>query len=191
MAFIVGPLITTALNRVRDIQGSSTSRADVLTLFKHAQNIINAALGLITETLSLTTKKKRLIYDYASDLPLSLKILGVKYLENDLEEVGIKDLLTISSKWHRRVEQNMQMFVPVGRNILILYPGLPFDSTVKVTYIKRLVLPGESSELEIANQVVPLVENAVYAFLLLKVRKMNEATRVMKSVTDALGKVNV
>lgn len=191
MSFIVGPLITTALNRVRDIQGSMTSRATVLDLFRHSQNIVNVGVGLITETLSLTTNKNRLIYDYSDDLPLSLKILGVRYLEKDLEEISVNDLLVLSPKWHRKVSQNIDMFVALGRNILIFYPGLPFNATVKVTYAKRLLLPGEEDSLTVADQAVPLIENIVYAFLLLKARKPNEATRVMKSVSESLGKFNV
>lgn len=191
MSFIVGPLITTALNRVRDIQGSMTSRTTVLDLFRHSQNIVNAALSLIVETAVLTTNKNRLIYDYSVDLPLALKVIGVRYLEKDLELIKINDLLILSPKWHRKVAQNMQMFVPLGRNMLVLYPGLPFDATIKVTYSKRLLLPGEEDTLTVADQVVPLIENVVYAFLLLKGRKANEATRVMKQVSDNLRQFNV
>lgn len=191
MSFTVGPLITTALNRVRDIQGAGTSRTDVLTLFRQTQNIVNAALGLITETLSITTKKNRLIYDYADDLPLALRILGVRYNERDLEEISTRDLLVLSPKWHRRVEQNIQMFVQLGRNMLILYPGLPFNASVKVTYSKRLLLPGENSVFAVNDQVIPLIENIVYALLLLKVRKSIEATSVFQEAVQNLGKFNV
>lgn len=136
----VGSLVDRVLELVRDPNAALNSRAFVRSILTHTQWAVNNRRRAFENGTILTTKAFQQVYLVINEIPLGVKIQAVRARgggisvseERDLERVSLKSLAHIDLNWFGKVGPRIEVFATVGRNILILYPTLDSDSTVRI-----------------------------------------------------------
>ncbi len=178
MANPIGPIITTVLQRVRDPQGTASSRDFVRKILSHAQRILNSELADAVETIDLITQPGLMFYDLSGFIPNSMNVVEVEYEFQTLPRTDLNQLRGTDPNWSRTRGSQYNAYAQVGKNLLILYPALSVQSTVTVRFVKDTgILQNESEEISLLNDHLPLLDAVAEAVLLLKQRDLPEAKK--------------
>jgi hypothetical protein len=189
MTTVAGVIITKALQRVRDEQGSAHSRDFVRKILSHAQRITNAIFGEVKVTTTFTTEPNRLAYPIQPNLPDSLRIARVTHNKDELLPETLQGLRGFDSSWPRTRGDKYLSYAPVGRDLFLLYPALKVTGSVEVTSIKDTgLIVGESSNMDLPDSDVKVALDITEIILLLRQRDLDEAENLIKTVTERLSK---
>lgn len=192
MATIAGVLITTALQRVRDPQGSAHPRTFVLKILSHAQRVVNAIFGEVKVTTTFTTEADRIAYPVQPNLSDTLRVVSITQDGSELATETLDGLRGFDPSWPRIRADKMLAFAPVGRDLLFLYPALPRASSVQITSIKDTgTIVGEASTLEIPDNHAKIALDFTEVVLLLRQRDFDEAEALLKELTERIQKRQV
>ena len=181
-------LTDTVLRRVRDPQGLAHTRDFTRTCLSHAQRIINIALGVVVTTETMTTTAQQQVYSVSGYLPNAGRVIAV--LENGRDLVKLTNhvqLAHVNLHWFRELGTRFEAWCPVGRDLLVIYPGKAQDSTVQVKYA-RLTTPllGEADELEMPNEYDDYIMTLAECFLLAKQRDLKAAMTALQRLTNEI-----
>src|SRR5258708_3354716 len=121
-----GALVTEALGRARDPQGTATTRIQTLALVSTAQQVVNGILADIIGSANVVVQPRTALYQISAYLPSAVQILAVRDASGrDLEPLNsIDQLFWISSHWLTAVGSEIRSFLSIGRDLLILYPNV-------------------------------------------------------------------
>jgi len=187
MTVIVGPLITDILKNIRDEAGSGSSRTFVRSILSHAQRLVNFIIEDVVSTATLTLERRRLAYPASQLISDYLKPLSVTYEGNDLARGTLKSLAVLDANWPRAVDADPTVYVPIGLDILIIYPGLKLERSVTVTYVTDTQdIVGDSSEMSVSDHAVPLVKDVATALLLLRQRDFDVLSPLLERLVGRL-----
>lgn len=172
MAENVGEKVSELLIRVRDPQGSATSRTLTIDILSQCQRLVNMQTGLVTDSATMTLNGRKLFYNEMSTvLPEHARIIGVRYQGSNLERTTVAELRALDSSWFRRIANRPEAYAMIGREILVIHPGIEQADTVTVDYVKLLDnLTREDDSFELADQDVPDVLDLAEVIVLLKQR---------------------
>lgn len=189
MTTIAGVVITKALQRVRDPQGSAHTRVFVRTILSHAQRIINAIFRDVRVTSTFTTEASRLAYPVQSNLTDNLRIVSITHEGSELAVETLAGLQGSDPSWPRTRGAKIQAFASVGRDLLLLYPALDRNSTVEITSIKDTgLIIGEDSALDLPDERVKTALDFTEILLLIRQRDFDEAEALLKAVVEDIQK---
>ena len=190
MSEVAGTLIDAVLQRVRDPQGATHSRAFVRSILSQAQRMVNAQIEAVTASASLTTHRYRQFYPINSLLPNSVKVIGVREDGRDLSPANWREFSAVDRRWFRAVGPRMETFSVIGRDLLILHPSLDVDSSVSVIYSKLTDdLTGDGTATELDDSDLPAVLDLTEVLLLVRARKVKMAQPVLERMAGRLGLV--
>src|SRR5262245_61406985 len=123
MAEVLTDYISALLIRLRDPAGVIHSRELVGDLLCRAQSIYNEALSL--SLISVTFDVQPLQQWYDNDPANAMASLQhVVYRNKDLSKATLDDLKSFDRKWHRRVGDRLECYVPLGYSHFLLWPSL-------------------------------------------------------------------
>lgn len=166
-----GALVTTLLQRVRDPQGAAHSRAFALAILSDAQRLVNLAQRHVLVEETLTTEARRMIYPVSSLLPLSARIEYIRDSVRDLTPTTIRALSHVDQRWPSRMGLTFESWVPIGRDLIIIYPAKTAASSVTVVSTKlTTAFAGEGDEVELPPEAEPAMLALAEAILLLRSR---------------------
>ena len=187
MAIIAGPLITDILKNIRDEAGSGSSRTLVRSILSHAQRLVNFIIEDVVKTATLTLEPKRLAYPASQLISDYLKTLSITHNGNDLARGTLGSLSVFDSYWPRAVDFPPSMFIPIGLDVLLIYPASELKTTVDVTYVADTQdIVGDSSEMDVSDHAVPLVKDVATALLLLRQRDFDVLPPILARLSDRL-----
>lgn len=191
MATTVGPIISKLLRRVRDPQATTHTRLFVLEILGHAQQIVNSLSALVLENATLNLDKGLLLYQTASTVPNSVAIIDVVHNGYSLYRSDLVKLKAINNNWPRSRASAIEMFAPIGRDLLILYPGINRSGdSVTIYYVKDVSnLANENATISIARDYESLMESFAEILLLIKQRDINEAEHAFKRMAKRVQEV--
>lgn len=174
MAKTIGPLVDELLRRVRDPHAMANSRELVRRFLHHAEGIIGTGLRVNQETITFTTERKRLIY-VIPDINERIVFLDAVQAEGrDLDFVPFDTLVAEGSGWFRRLSSQFSFYSTVGRELLVLYPGV--DRTITITLLAITYISGpltESDTTTLEDEKVPAILDFAELFLLLRSRRLD------------------
>lgn len=188
MAKVAHLLIDTVLQRVRDPQGLAHTRAQVLDLLSQCQRFINGALGLVLTTTTLTTLPRKLLYTLSGDLTTTLRVVAVRDGARDLAKMPtLASLNHVDLHWMRLEGARFEAWVPIGRDLLVIYPAKEVGSTVTVVHASLTsALTGEDDVTEIPDEYLDMVVTLCEAIVLLIQRDLASADAAMKRLGQSL-----
>lgn len=162
------------LRRVRDPQGTAHSREFVRDIVSRAELIVNIATRAVTESASFPLRVHQQLYGPLSVIvPRAAKIIGVHDRSREVTEVAWNDIHHYDGAWFRRLGPEPQMWALVGRDMLLVHPGLEYDYPVQLIY--SLVpdpLVTEIQEMLLPEQFTPLILDIAEVILLTKQRTL-------------------
>lgn len=182
---VVGPLLDTLLQRVRDPHAIGTSRDLARSLLAQAQRLLNTKDKLVLETVTLDTQARRLIYPIHDLLPTSARVVCVRDDSgNDLDyEMNWHDLSNFKSSWFRDVAPQHKIWSIIGRDLLVVYPARDIDSTVSVVSAKLTdTFNDDSSETEIPESDEPALLDIAELLVSIRNRNLPVAQDLLKAL---------
>jgi hypothetical protein len=174
-------LTDAALQRVRDPNANLHSRVFVQARLTDAQRFLNAALGLVVDSASLTLNPFQSVYSLSGLLPNAVRVVGVREGGRDLALIpSITQLLSFSPRWTRDVGGRCEAWTTVGRDLLIVYPARTNTTVVTVYYAKlTAALAGETDLSDFGDEYGDMITTLTEAVLLLRQRDTEASKRAM------------
>lgn len=189
MAEYAQTLIDITARRVRDPGLTANTRAFIRDILSRSQRAVNAHLRRIFSTATLTTTRRTMLYPIQGNLASAVEIDEILY-ETDyrLEKIPWRSLMHGDWEWHRAIKSDMLAFSVIGRDLLLLYPGLNRDSSVEVGYVKLTnKLVAEDTQTEIPDEDMLSVLALSEAILLMKARMLDSAETELRKVEQVVG----
>jgi len=186
MAELAATLTDTLLRRVRDPQGLAHTRDFTRTCISHAQRILNTAIGVVTESATLTTSPTMQVYSVSGNFPNAARVIAVRENNRDLGKlVDQVQLAHQSLYWFREVGSRFESWCPVGRDLIVIYPAKPIVSSVEVKYVKlTTALTGEADATEMPDEYMDYILSLASVFLLLKQKDLAAAMVSLKRLLE-------
>gem|GEM_PF-6480198 len=172
------------------LRGPAHTPELIRTILAHAQCLVNARLGHVLVTETLTTRPRQQVYSTAL-LTDSLRVVGVRESNRDLAPALWRSLGFAHRHWFRRTGSRFEVFSRLGRNLLILHPAKPEQSSVSVASIKLTGALGDTDQVELSDEDLPPVLDLAEAVLLLRERRFESLKEVLTRLAAALGISNV
>ncbi len=187
MSTTAGTVVTDVLRQVRDEGANGHSRVFTLEVISHAQRVINTITKSVLRTQTLTLQPRQLFYSISLLFTDYIQAIGVKYLNQNLQRSTLKGLRNTDPDWPRKLSSTPSFFIPVGINLLIIYPVPEVSATVDVTYVKDTgIIAGESASMELPDHAIQSVKDLAAATLFLRQRDFVEATVLVKNLQERL-----
>lgn len=181
MAFTAQELTDDLLRRVRDAGGGMHSRTFARSILSKVQQSVNAKYRNVIASTPLTVEKTRQIYSISASLPSAVFVDAIRDGERDVPFANWRELSQSDQAWFRRQGDRIEVFSLVGRDLLVLHPGLPVAGSVTVLFTKfTSVLSAESSPTEVDDDLVPEIMKLSEAVLLVVGRRLEQAKAMIQ-----------
>lgn len=177
MGEVLGPVTDELLRRARDVSAQGTTRAQARRFIAHAEGLVGIGLRAHIEDFPLTSTPTRLVYDLAGVSPRIGEVLNVRVGGKDLTKTNFTDLAAQSVSWFRDLGDEYLTWAPVGRDLLVLWPGVARVVTVTVTASAMPLAPDETyvgadlDTLTVDARWTPYVLDWAEIFMLLRARR--------------------
>jgi hypothetical protein len=138
----IGPTVEILMRRVRQ-EGALAVDPDFATkIYSYCEQLTNIKLRRVISSTSLTTPKKRLLFNYRSEIPDAANITSILESNRELFScTSLADLSAFETTWFRNITgTRFEAWHQIGKDLLILYPGQAAVSSVTVRYVKLLTL---------------------------------------------------
>lgn len=206
MTRYAGPTTEILLKRIREEGGYSLDPSFALKILTHCQQMVNAGLRIITDSITLSVPKEKLIFNMRSNLPDAIDIVTIRENSRQLSKVlKLSEFSAYENTWWRNITgTRFEAFCQIGRELLFLYPGQAAISEVDITYTKLIPLlidfdADYNTALELPDEFVNLALSLAEAILLLSTRRFNEVNKklevikaeINKTINYGVGDVNI
>lgn len=219
MAEICGLTVDALLQRIRDQQAlgitpvvdnlnnpqnpaTPAGRAFARTLLSQAQMLLNGAQEQILSTFTLTTYPYQCVYPISGLIQAntnwppgpnpvddSVRIVGVRAHNRDLNKVQLRTLAHIDRHWFRRIGSNFTTWAMHGADTLVLYPGNQVRDTLTVVYVNRTpFLTDDTVPTTIQDNELPEVVDIAQALYHLKHRDMALLPQILQRLQSRYAK---
>lgn len=173
MAFTTVAQVQAALSRrVRD--PNVTQNADImLALLSDCQRLVNAALGSVVTTATVTLTHRQTVYAYGEVASDIVRVLGVTADTGaQAHQIDWRQLAHNDPRWIHAVGDEVRHWDVIGHNLILLHPSPPesVGRTATVQYVQELADLGSGDTLDIPPAHVNLMIDMAEEVLLLRNR---------------------
>ncbi len=178
--------------RLRDLNATAFSRADLRTALSTSQRMLNAKFALVQETISLSTKASRTLYPFVEFASDCVRILDVFQLtdagatKRRLDPVRYQQFRAWKLDWLTDTDADktrLEAWAPIGRDILAIYPALSTAALCEVKYVPLLpAFDDEDNTVSIPDDYHPLCVNLALLLCCLKGRMIDSITSVLSTI---------
>jgi hypothetical protein len=189
MAENAGTASTTIANRVRDPNFQATSQANIISLMSYAQQVTNGALSDVVATATLNLAVRTPIYQLSTNIAAAIKVLAVTDASGrDLDCLpDIFQLQQLDFHWLTYTSDRPRDFVQVGKDLLIIWPGVLASQPMTVKYSKYIpALTGSGDATVVPNEDDTCINALTEALLVLKNRDLNATAQAFERFTKRL-----
>lgn len=181
-------LIDELSRRLRDTGNIGYPRATILSVLNVAQRAVNARLGLVMNTATLTTVNTPLysVPDIATDI---VRVVEVRDNDRTLVKVPYEHLVYQDANWLRLYSAQAEVFSNVGRDLLVVIPTPVVSTALTVVYVKQPTdLADAGAPLwDLPDEHRSLVLDLTEAVLLFRGREFENMQAVLERIAPALG----
>lgn len=194
----VHELSDTLAERLRDLNATAFTRADLRTALSTAQRMLNAKFALVQDTTSLITKASRTLYPFAEFASDCVRILDVYQLTNAgatkrrLDPIRYPQLRAFSLNWLTTtgLSSRLEAWAPVGRDYLAVYPALTGTALCEVKYVPLLpAFDDEENTVLIPDDYHPLCVNLALLLCCLKGRLIDSIPGVLSGIQQQVKEI--
>jgi hypothetical protein len=177
----VHELSDTLAERLRDLNATAFSRADLRTALSTAQRAVNIRFQLVLTTVNLTTQAQRVLYPFVEFASDCVRVIEVIQSNRRLDPVRYAQLRSFSLSWLRATGSRHEAWAPVGRDLLAIYPALlGTTGTVSITYVPLLpAFDDEENTVSIPDDYHPLMVNLALLLLCARGRLLEAIPSVL------------
>lgn len=178
--------------RLRDLNATAFTRADLRTALSTSQRMLSAKFALVQETTSLTTKASRTLYPFVEFASDCVRILEVYQLTNAgatkrrLDPVRYQQFRAWKLDWLTDTDADktrLEAWAPVGRDLLAIYPALSTTALCEVKYVPLLAaFDAEDNTVQIPDDYHPLCINLALLLCCLKGRMIDTLPAVLTTI---------
>lgn len=181
-------LIDELSRRLRDTGNFGYARGDILSVLNVSQRAVNARLGLVLSSATLTTVNTPL-YDVPSIATDIVRVVEVRDNDRILTKVPYEHLVYQDQNWLRLYGAQAEVFANVGRDLLVVIPTPVVPTSLTVTYVKQPTdLADAATPLwDLPDEHKSLVLDLVEAVLLFRGREFENMQAVLERIAPALG----
>jgi hypothetical protein len=185
--FAGNALIDDLSRRLRDTANLGYPRNTVLDILNRSQRSINAHLGLVTSSATLTTSNTSLysIPAIASDI---VRIIEVRDSNRLLHKVPWEHLVYQDAKWLRLFGEQAEVFTTIGRDLLTLTPIPVVATPLTIVYVSQTVnmTDGAAPLMAIPDEHKPILLDLSEAVLLFRGREFKMMQQALQRLVPAL-----
>lgn len=192
MGDVLGTVVDEVLRRSRDAGAQGTSRAQARRFIAHAEGLVGIGLRAHVETFTFASTPLRLVYDLAGLSPRIGDVLTVQADGKDLAKTAFVDLAAQSISWFRQVGPAFLSWSQLGRDLLVLWPGLSGRAcTVTVKASAMPLAPDETylgadlDTLTVDARWTPYVVDWAEVFMLLRSRRYDALKPALVRLKEA------
>jgi hypothetical protein len=150
-------------------------------MISYAQWYINAGTRDTLVTTPLVTSPRQMFYTITPLLTQCLRIEAVRQGGRDLKETTIRELCHVSTHWFRDTGPQFEMYALVGRDLLVVYPGVSIGVSLDVVQTKlTTVMSNDSVAYELRDDSALATLDLAEAFMSVKRRDYNVAMGVVQ-----------
>ena len=138
----IGPTVEILLRRIRQ-EGGLALNVDLATrVYSHCEQIVNTALRRVLVSDTLTVPKQKLLFTLRDEFSDAIEVVSFTKSNRDIPRADtLADLSAYSPTWFRSIAgTRFESWLPLGRDLFILYPGQAAASSITITYVKLLTL---------------------------------------------------
>ena len=178
-------LLDILARRVRDPSNVAHPRDFARDVLSRCQRVLNASLELVTreDTLVLAAGTPQ-VYNVTATLPNAIRLVAIREGTRQLARVDWAMLGAADPGWPLRLADSFVAWSLVGRDRLLLYPGVPQTGgreTVTVVSVGlTTVLSADTTELQLPNHTHTLLLDLAEAVLLLRDRQFESFDDVVE-----------
>jgi hypothetical protein len=175
-------LVDKTLAEVRDPQGMATTRAQALSLVSSCQQQVNASLDDVIISTPFNLPPYTQIYPITFDFPDAVRILTVRDDSGrDIDKLGERaDIASgwLNSSWFTEVGTQLRSWGLIGRDLLVLRPGLRMQTTITVRYTRVTpTLAIEADPTVVPDEDDPAITDLAALLIRMKSRDFNALDR--------------
>jgi hypothetical protein len=174
------------MRRVQQEGGLAVAPDFATTIYSYCEQIANTHTQRVIDTGVLTVPKQRLLFTYRDEFADAIDIISIRQSGRRIERVD--DLTKFSAydvDWFRSIAgTRLDAWHQIGRDILILYPGLAAASTADVEYVKLLTMhtnfaASYNTDSELPDEDIELALKIAELVLLTRFRQLPAVKRLM------------
>lgn len=169
-------------DRARDPNFQGTSQANTILLASYAQQMVNGMLHDVVVSAPLTLTPRLNYYQLSTLFPSLVKLLAVRDASGrDLVPMygGAEELSWADMRWPSSTTDAPRSFAVVGRDQLIIYPGVKTAQTVTLFYSQLTPVLVAGASTVVPNEDDDAVYDLTEALLLIKNRDLFGASAAM------------
>jgi hypothetical protein len=186
--FAGNTLIDELSRRLRDTGNFGYARGDILSILNVSQRAVNARLGLVLSSATLTTVNTPLysVPAIATDI---VRVVEVRDSDRILTKVPYEHLVYQDQNWLRLYGAQAEVFANIGRDLLAIIPTPVVPTSLTITYVKQPTdLADAATPLwDLPDEHKSLVLDVVEAVLLFRGREFENMQAVLERIAPALG----
>lgn len=191
-----GPIVETLMRRVRQEGGLAVEPNFALKMYSYCEQIINTHTQRVTTSGTLTVPIQRLLFNYrdaTEAFPDAIDIISIRQNSRRIEKCdNLSQFAAYDIDWFRKIDgTRIEAWHQIGRDILILYPGLVTASSVVVEYVKLLTLRTNFTleyniDSDLPSEDIELALKLAEIVLLARFRQIQSAANSIKTFLEIL-----
>lgn len=182
-----GRLADRILARVRDPHGLAHPRALVRRLIQQAADFINLVGRFAVNYHFFETEPFRLFYSVRALYPDIGWVVGVRLDGLELSRVEWTTLPYVDPVWFRAVASRPEAWARLGDDRLVIYPAMTAPVSLQLVFTTlQADLDADTTVVELPDDVLPLVVDAVELLLLGRARMFAPGPELMKALVTRI-----
>ena len=198
MTRLAGPTTEELLRRVRQEGDFAIPFDTAIDLLSKCQRIVNAGRRKVVALGGISIAKSKLVYNLRDELPEAIDVLSVDafvfvppLVTRKLFKVAnIHELTALDPTWFRNITgTRLEAWAQIGRDILIIYPGLTSVTSVVVKYTKLTTVfvnraQDYNTAFELPDEDVDLALGLAEVILLTRFRVLDAAAKRLETLNE-------
>ncbi len=193
MAKTAGDVSDMIVERVYGSGGVAHTQAFVISLLSKTQRVANAFLRKVRSSTALAVPKEKLIFKLRDDLSSAIDVTKITETRGGhvetLDQSSLYELMAYDADWFRNITSTRYItWTQIGRDLLVLYPGMAAAGTATVHYTKLTTALTAAGDLfELPDEDVHVAADLAEIILLARDKQISVAQEKLKQLAEYLG----
>lgn len=196
MARTIGPTVEILMRRVQQEGAVAVDPDFAVEIYGRCEQVVNVALQRVIASDTLTIPRQKLLFNFRDEFSDAIDIIRLSQSSRQLYRCAhLYEFANYEKNWFRNITgTQLEAWTQIGRDILIIYPGLAAASSADIDYVKKITVytdfSGAYNETsELPDEDVDMALGLAEIVLLLRFRQLAKIpTRFKKLLETAKSK---